>query len=458
LLPLTQLPYKDLIMAKLKSQPFVCSQCHTSYAKWVGRCLECGELNTVNEVEVAPTSTGAKPVRLVDVKDSVSLEKRSTNIPYLNRLLGEGLPPGTAVLLAGEPGIGKSTLLFQMMAQQTESVLYVSAEESVQQISRRFKSFPSKNSDQLYIVSENHTAKVLQHIDGLRPQVVVIDSIQMMISEAEDRVKGGLASLKEITEVLVSRAKERGFVLWIVGHVNKEGDIAGPKTLEHLVDTVLVFSMAEDSRLRILQTQKNRFGPSGELALLEMDEKGLNEKQESDSYWVHSRDQGVAGCAIASILFGSRVLSVEIQALVVDSYFPSPRRSTSGFDFNRLLLILAVLEKRLKIPFGKMDVYLNVVGGLKISDPGADLAVAAALVSAHSEKSIPANTIFCAEVGLTGELRPVAALKDRIRLASQTNPSASFMTSSRAETQPKMREGFSIKTFDALEKALQSLF
>ncbi|MBN8554593.1 MAG: DNA repair protein RadA [Deltaproteobacteria bacterium] len=446
-------------MAKLKSQPYICSSCHTSYAKWMGRCTECGELNTVSEV-VSITTSGrstSAPVRLVDVKDIQNDEKKSTHLDFLNRLVGDGIPTGTAILLAGEPGIGKSTLLFQMMAQQSESVLYVSAEESVQQISRRFKSFPSKNSDQLFIISENHTGRVLEHIDALKPEVVVIDSIQMMMTDSEDRVKGGVASLKEITEALVNRAKERGFILWIVGHVNKDGDIAGPKTLEHLVDTVLIFSMAEDSRLRILQTQKNRFGPSGELALLEMDEKGLREKQEGDSYWVHQRDQGVAGCAISSILFGSRVLSVEIQALVVDSYFPSPRRSTSGFEFNRLYLLLAVLEKRLKIPFGKMDVYLNVVGGLKISDPGADLAVAAALVSAHSEKPIPKQTIFCGEIGLTGELRPVAALKDRIRSASQSHPKARFLTSSGVASEVKVKEGFQVKGFDSLEKALQSL-
>jgi DNA repair protein RadA/Sms len=242
----------------------------------------------------------------------------------------------------------------------------------------------------------------------------------MIMAEDQSKARGGVATVREVTESLVSKAKENGIILWIVGHVNKEGDVAGPKTLEHLVDTVLVFSMGEDSRLRILQTQKNRFGPSGELALLEMDETGLKEQEDADSYWMRERSNAVPGCALTPIMMGSRIFCVEVQALVVKSYFPSPRRSTTGFDLSRLHLLLAVLEKRLNIAFSQHDVYLNVVGGIKISDPGADLAVTAALISAFLDKPVSMEQVFCGEIGLTGELRSVNAMADRLRAVSQT--------------------------------------
>jgi DNA repair protein RadA/Sms len=399
---------------KLKALGFSCSHCGAGFSKWVGRCSECGELNTVSEV--TGSSPGrSKALRVAELTVAESQQKVSTSLAYLDHLLGGGLPSGTVVLVAGEPGIGKSTLLFQMMLKQKARALYVSAEESVDQIARRFKSFEDQLNHELYVISENRVAEVMTQMEDLKPEVVVIDSIQMMTVENEERARGGMASLREATEALVQKAKALNITLWIVGHVNKDGDIAGPKTLEHLVDTVLIFSMAEDSRLRILQIQKHRFGRSGEVLLLEMTDKGLVEKRESDSYWIHKRSEKISGCALAAVLMGSRVLCVEVQALVVDTYFPSPRRSTSGFDLNRLHLILAVLEKRLKIPFSRSDVYLNIVGGLKISDPGADLAVAAALVSAQTEKAISTSAVFCGEIGLTGELRMAAAMEDRVR-------------------------------------------
>ncbi len=400
---------------RFKTLAFSCTNCGAAFAKWMGKCSSCGEFNSVTENPQELAKKGSAPVRVKDFALQGEVKRVATGLSFLDRVLSSGLPEGTVVLVAGEPGIGKSTLLFQMLLEQKETALYVSAEESVQQVSGRFRSFKKVLSDQLFVLAESHISEVLAKMNVLKPKVVVIDSIQMMVGESEDKARGGMSSLKEITEVLVQRAKELGIMLWIVGHVNKEGEIAGPKTLEHLVDTVLLFSSAEDSRLRILQVQKHRFGRSGEVALLEMSESGLKEQKDAESYWIQSRTQSVAGCAIAPVVLGSRVVCVEIQALVVDSFFPSPRRSTSGFDLNRLFLILAVLEKRLRLPFSRSDVYLNIVGGLKISDPGADMAVAAALVSALNDKAIGQKTVFCGELGLTGELRPCSAIEDRLK-------------------------------------------
>ncbi len=445
-------------MAKSKTKPFVCQDCGAEYAKWVGKCLECGQWNSVSEVLLlaGPLSAGAEPIRLLDVEASGPATFHSTHISFLDRVVGgKGCPLGTVLFLAGEPGIGKSTLLFQMMSLQNERGLYVSAEESVSQIAHRFKGFGGKISNELFIVSENRLFSILQQMDRLKPKVVVIDSIQMILSEDDARVRGGFSTLREVMEALVQKAKSLGITLWVVGHVNKEGDIAGPKTLEHLVDVVLTFSSVDDSRFRILQAQKNRFGPSGEFVFLEMSETGLSEKTEVDSFWNTHHGQSVSGCALAPIVMGSRILLVEIQALVVPSYFPSPRRSTSGFDMNRLYLLLAVLEKKLKIRFSTLDVYLNIVGGLRISDPSADLAVAAALVSAHTERSIPLSRVYCAEIGLTGELRPGGASRDRFRLA-QNQGKTNIYTAMQQEAAEKSGNAH-VMAFKGIEDALKDL-
>ncbi len=389
----------------------------------MGKCLECGAFNSVAEKKSASSrgvAAGAslRAVKISDLQITEEGPRCSTGLDFLDRVLGGGLPQATVSLVAGEPGIGKSTLLFQMMAGLKSRCLYVSAEESLSQVGSRFKKFKKDLGDQMYLLSENRISEILIQMEVLRPEVMVIDSIQM-ISAEEDRVKGGMAAIRDVTDLLVSRAKEMGTSLFVVGHVNKDGEIAGPKTLEHMVDVVLMFSLAEDARLRVLQTQKNRYGATGEVVLLEISDSGLHEAKDADSFWVQKHQKQVYGCAVSGVLLGSRIVCVEIQALVVNSYFPSPRRSTSGFDLNRLLLILAVLEKRLKVPFSRFDVYLNVVGGIKVQDPGADLAVAAALVSAYSEKEVPPQSVFVGEIGLTGELRPPKAYGDRLQNLSQ---------------------------------------
>jgi DNA repair protein RadA/Sms len=414
-------------VAKAKDLVYRCTACGASYAKWMGRCLGCSAYNTV-EQDQASSSGGPQnfEIRARLVKDLLpqSEEPRvSLGIDFLDRILSGGLPPGTAVFLAGEPGIGKSTLLFQLLTQMKRLCLYVSSEESTPQLSRRFRGLRAEPSDKMYLLSSQNLGEILEQMTALKPEIMVLDSIQMVMAD-EGKVKGGVASLREISEQLVSLAKQLGITLFIVGHVNKDGEIAGPKTLEHLVDTVVTFTMAEDSRHRILQTQKNRYGPSGELVLLEISEAGLKEVPSADSFWTQNHVSEVFGCAIAPVHVGSRIMNVELQALVVQSYFPSPRRSATGFEINRLFLLLAVLEKHLRIPFSKMDVYLNVVGGLRITDPGADLAAAAALISAYYEKPLLKSGIYVGEIGLTGELRPPALYSERLKYAQQAKVQA----------------------------------
>jgi len=416
-------------MSKPRADSFSCRDCGAVFPKWMGKCLECGALNSVEKVNPSESrkssSVELRAQRLVDLPLESDTMPVSTGVDFLDRILGGGVPRGTVLLVAGEPGIGKSTLLFQMLSQSSGKSLYVSAEESASQIGKRFRQLQKDLGEQMYILAEQRISEILSQMDILKPQWMVIDSIQMIQTE-DDRAKGGMATIRDLTDVLVSKAKELGTILFIVGHVNKDGDIAGPKSLEHMVDTVLVFSMAQDSNLRILQTQKNRFGASGEVALLEISDKGLHETKDFDSYWTQKHRTAVYGCAVAGVVLGSRIVCVEIQALVVNSFFPSPRRSTSGFDLNRLILILAVLEKRMKIPFSRFDVYLNVVGGLKVSDPGADLAVAAALVSAFSEKALPTDAVYFGEIGLTGELRPPARHRERMQYLTRARKSNIF--------------------------------
>lgn len=403
-------------MAKA-SKTYRCQSCGAQFSKWVGKCLECGNFGSLLEAASDAHQVHASDFKATKLRDLVipseEEQRQKTGLGYLDRLLGGGLPSGSVVLLAGEPGIGKSTLLFQMLSQSSVQSLYVSSEESLSQIGRRFKKFQKDLGDRMFLLAEQNVSDILNQMELIRPRVMVLDSIQMLHAGAEKGF-GQSTNMREVTDALVSRAKQLDISLFIVGHVTKDGEIAGPKTLEHQVDVVLVFGMAEDSRLRILQAQKNRFGPSGEVVLLEMGDGGLVESQEADSYWVRKHQKQIYGCAVAGVLLGSRILPVEIQALVVNSYFPSPRRSTSGFEYNRLLLILAVLEKRMKIPFSRYDVFLNVVGGIKIADPGADLAVAMALISAVQEHPLDPDTVYVGELGLTGEIRPAPLQKDRI--------------------------------------------
>jgi DNA repair protein RadA/Sms len=355
-------------------------------------------------------------VRFADVEVSDSLKPKAVGLEFLDRILGGGLPNSAATLLAGEPGIGKSTLLFQLFSKTPQKSLYVSAEESVEQVAARFKNHHA-SGDHLYILAESRLSEIVRQIEELKPERVAIDSIQMILADTGlEKSRGIASSVRETAEALVGLAKGMGFQLWIVGHITKDGEIAGPKMLEHLVDTVLTFSQSDEPGTRVLQVQKHRFGASGELALLSISEKGLAEKKDAEGFWMSKRDHESPGCAFVPVLFGSRVYCVEVQALATPTFYPAPRRSASGFDLNRLHLLCAVLEKHLGLSLSKYDIYLNVVGGIRIQDPVADLACAAAIVSSLTEKSIPMEIAFSGELGLTGEIRPSPQLPERSRL------------------------------------------
>lgn len=408
-------------MAKQKVQPYICRECSAEYSKWLGKCEACESWNTIEERAVN-TRSGAStsiPQRFLDVEITSDQAVQNLEIEFLNRVVGGGLPRDAVVLLAGEPGIGKSTLLLQLFAQSSESCLYVTAEESVEQIASRFQKHKAK-SEELYILSESRLSAIVAQMNELKPKRLAIDSIQMIsVDSGLEKARGFSSSIREATEVLIHEAKRLGVQLWIVGHITKDGEIAGPKTLEHLVDTVLTFSSSDEPGLRLLQAQKNRFGPSGEIVLLEMNESGLRERPDAQGFWMSQNAGEVVGCAHVPVVLGSRVYCVEVQALCTPTYYPSPRRSTSGFDLNRLHLLCAVLERHLQVPLSKVDVYLNVVGGIRLQDPAVDLAVAMAILSSHDERAIPVDWAFCGELGLTGEVRKLPQLAERARVLSR---------------------------------------
>ncbi len=405
--------------SKQKGASFRCKECGASFGKWLGRCTACEAWNSVEELAApmaAAASAGSRLVRFSEAEVSSDLRVEKLSIDFLDRILGGGLPKASVCLLAGEPGIGKSTLLFQLFSRTKKKALYVSAEESVEQVAYRFKAHHAESED-LFILAESRLSEIIRQIEIQKPDLVAIDSIQMIMADLGlEKSRGFSGSVRESAEALISLAKTLGFQLWIVGHITKDGEIAGPKVLEHLVDTVLTFSESDEPGVRILQVHKHRFGASGELSLLEMSANGLSEKKDAEGFLMSRRDQAAPGCACAPVLFGSRVYCVEIQALVTPTFFPAPRRSASGFDLNRLHLLCAVIEKHLGISLSKYDVYLNVVGGIRIQDPQADLACAAAIVSSLMERPIPMEVAFSGELGLTGEIRLSPKFKDRAKL------------------------------------------
>jgi DNA repair protein RadA/Sms len=353
---------------------------------------------------------------LLEVSDE-AVARVSSGIPLLDRVLGGGVVPGGAVLLAGEPGIGKSTLLLEAadaMARQGLRVLYVSAEESPRQLRLRAERLSCGHPD-LLVAGETGVESVAVAIEEHKPAVVIVDSIQAVRSDGIDSLPGSVGQVRTCAELLVQSTKQRECALFLVGHITKEGNIAGPKSLEHLVDTVLTFEGEGSAEFRLLRAAKNRFGPTGEVALFEMSDRGLTAVADPSRILLAQRHPGTPGSAVAASVHGSRPLLVEVQALVAPTAFPSPRRMTLGLDGNRVALLLAVLERYTELRFADRDVYLNVVGGIALKEPAVDLAVAAALMSAMTERSLPADVALFGEVGLLGEVRPVSRSDARLR-------------------------------------------
>ena len=416
-------------MAKPTIQ-YVCSSCGAKAPQLLGRCPVCGEWGTYEEeIERKKdegrwsnsqrlTTNDQKPKRLQDVTATEEMRIDMHN-GELNRVLGGGLVPGSLVLLGGEPGIGKSTLALQVLMQMGErKTFYASGEESVRQLKLRAERLAG-DAENLYISSETSLERILEQVKEIEPEVVVIDSIQTIGTEAIEASIGSLSQVRECAARILEFAKTRNIPFFIIGHINKEGSLAGPKVLEHIVDTVLQFEGDQQYMYRILRAQKNRFGSTSELGIYEMRADGLREVSNPSELLLSTAREGLSGIAIAAAVEGVRPFLIEVQALVSSAAYGTPQRSSTGFDGRRLNMLLAVLEKRVGFKLLQKDVFLNIAGGLRVQDPAIDLAVLAAVLSSNMDIALDAGTCLCGEVGLAGEIRPVTRIEQRITEAQK---------------------------------------
>lgn len=424
-------------MSKIKTA-FFCQSCGTQFAKWQGQCTACKEWNTIVEeviqkeekaawkTETSLVKKAAKPLKIKEI-DSAEEIRLDTTDGELNRVLGGGLVPGSLTLLGGEPGIGKSTLLLQISLKLPYKTLYVSGEESQKQIKMRAERI-TPNGDNCYILTETKTQNIFRQIEEIEPEIVIIDSIQTLHTDYIDSSPGSISQIRETTAELIKFAKETNVPVILIGHITKDGNIAGPKILEHMVDTVLQFEGDRNHVYRILRSLKNRFGSTAELGIYEMQGSGLREVANPSEILISHKDEELSGTAIASTLEGMRPLMIEIQALVSTAVYGTPQRSTTGYNAKRLNMILAVLEKRAGFHLGSKDVFLNVTGGISVDDPAIDLAVVAAILSSNEDIPVGKNYCFAGEVGLSGEIRPVNRVEQRIQEAEKLGFSTIFVS------------------------------
>ena len=424
-------------MAKLKTT-FFCQSCGAQYAKWQGQCNACKTWNTiVEEVVQKPEKSDWKsetssvkrvsvPLKIKDI-DTSNDARIDTFDGELNRVLGGGIVPGSLTLLGGEPGIGKSTLLLQVALKLPYKTLYVSGEESQKQIKMRAERI-NPNNNNCYILTETKTQNIFKQIEGLEPDIVIIDSIQTLHSDYIESSSGSISQIKECTAELIKFAKETATPVVLIGHITKDGNIAGPKILEHMVDTVLQFEGDRNYVFRILRAHKNRFGSTNELGIYEMQGSGLREVSNPSELLISKKDEELSGNAIAATLEGMRPLMIEVQALVSTAVYGTPQRSATGFNAKRLNMLLAVLEKRAGFRLGAKDVFLNITGGITVDDPAIDLAVVAAILSSNEDVALQKDICFAAEVGLSGEIRPVQRVEQRILEAEKLGFSTIFVS------------------------------
>ncbi len=403
---------------------FFCQNCGAQYPKWIGKCNACNQWNTIAEEVISKPeksdfsvafniSKTNKPTLIEDIEmaDVPRIKLPGTE---LNRVLGGGLVPGSLVLFGGDPGIGKSTLMLQMALRlKGKKTLYVSGEESEQQIKMRAERIGNKNPD-CYILTETSTQHIFHHIKELKPDVLVIDSIQTLQTSSIDSSPGSISQVRECTAELMKFAKETHTPVFLVGHITKDGTIAGPKILEHMVDVVLQFEGDRNHIYRLLRSIKNRFGSTNELGIYEMYGEGLKEVENPSEILISNKEEQLSGSAISATMEGNRPLLIEVQALVSTAAYGNPQRSSTGFDSRRLNMLLAVLEKRCGFRLSQKDVFLNIAGGIKVDDPAIDLAVISAVLSSGEDLFIPSTVCFAAEVGLSGEIRPVSRIDQRI--------------------------------------------
>ena len=415
-------------MAKIKTS-YICSECGFESPKWYGKCPSCGEWNTLNEELNSQQTKNSFSNSFSTVNQVLALddicgendERIPTKIEEFDRVLGGGIVKGSLVLLSGDPGIGKSTILLQIcqnLGSKGQKILYVSGDESANQIKLRAVRI-GVTTNNLFILSQTDLATIVECIKAEKPDIVIIDSIQTMVYEQVNSSAGSITQVRECTNVFMHTAKGLGIPIFIVGHVNKDGAIAGPKVLEHIVDTVLYFEGERNYSYRILRGVKNRFGSTNEIGVFEMTADGLKEVLNPSLMMISGRPKNTSGTCVACVMEGTRPILAEVQGLVCATGFGTPRRMSTGFDYNRMSMLLAVLEKRAGYFFNNMDAYVNVVGGLKLDEPAADLTVALALVSSLKDKAVDDKTIAFGEVGLAGEIRAVNNCEQRIAEAKR---------------------------------------
>lgn len=411
-------------MAKGKKSVFFCQNCGHEESKWLGQCPMCREWNTFAEEKVTVPKPGTVKKSVVREAEIVTLsnvsteqeDRMKTKIEELDRVLGGGIVPGSLVLVGGDPGIGKSTLLLQVcrrLAEDQKKVLYISGEESVKQIKLRADRM-GQFSDNLLLLCETNLETVRQVIEREHPAAAVIDSIQTMYSEEVSSAPGSVSQVREATNTLMQLAKGLDITIFIVGHVTKEGTVAGPRVLEHMVDTVLYFEGDRHASYRILRGVKNRFGSTNEIGVFEMRETGLEEVANPSEYMLNGRPENASGSVVACSMEGTRPILMEIQALVCKSNFGMPRRTAAGTDYNRVNLLMAVLEKRIGLPLSNYDAYINIAGGIRMNEPAVDLGIVMAIVSSYKNRPISDGTIVFGEVGLSGEVRAVSMPEQRV--------------------------------------------
>ncbi len=430
-------------MAKQKTQ-FECASCGHISPKWLGSCPTCGEWNTfvetnkaTKEVEhkakVSGLETDEKPQQLTEVETSEK-SRFFSNISELDRVLGGGFLPGAYILIGGEPGVGKSTLTLQIAKSNPElSILYCAGEESAGQIKQRAERLGVK-SKKLLVYNETQVDVIIKEAQKIKPDLLIVDSIQTVYRTELQSMPGSIQQVKECAAMFQQLAKKKNITTMVIGHVTKEGDIAGPRVLEHMVDTVLQFEGDKNYTYRLLRSLKNRFGPAQEVGVFEMNEKGLKEVSNPSELFISDRTEGISGNAIVCTMEGSRPLLIEVQALVTPSAFGTPQRTSNGFDRNRLALLLAVLEKRAGFSFSNHDVYFNIAGGFRLNDPAGDLGVCCALVSSLTDKAINQSTVFIGEVGLGGEVRTVPHIEQRMKEAAKLGFSNSIVPATKTAT------------------------
>ena len=456
-------------MAKSKSV-FFCQSCGYQAAKWLGNCPSCGEWNTFVEEVVekntakpdwkqSNTSTRSnKPIAIDQIEKNADVRINAQD-DELNRVLGGGIVPGSIVLIGGEPGIGKSTLLLQLALQlKTKKILYISGEESEQQIKMRAMRMQSAEFPNCFILTETSTQNIFKQIEELQPQIVIVDSIQTLYSAHIESTPGSVSQIRECTAELLRFAKETNTPVFLVGHITKDGSIAGPKILEHMVDTVLQFEGDRHHTYRILRSIKNRFGSTSELGIYEMRGNGLREVSNPSEILISQRDEELSGIAISVTIEGMRPMLIEAQALVSVSAYGTPQRSATGFDTRRMNMLLAVLEKRCGFRLGVKDVFLNITGGIKVEDPAIDLGVVSAIISSHEDLAISSKHCFAAEVGLSGEIRTVNRIEQRISEAERLGFEKIFVSRYAIKGLDVKKYNIEIVPLSKLEELFQQLF